>query len=190
MSNRGSPEGSVSAFSINATTGALTPISGSPFVTLADAGPSLLTVDPQAKYLYVPLSGTNTLAGFEIGSTGALSEISGASVSVGAEPNSVVVAPSGDFLYSADYKGGDISVFSIAASSGALAPVSGSPVTVACNPAQLAINVSGTLLFVNCAGSLTIPVYSVGSSGGLTAITPLTGGATAGGIVLVRQTST
>ncbi|PYX19219.1 MAG: hypothetical protein DMG87_12750, partial [Acidobacteria bacterium] len=58
-SNLNSPTGAISAFSINATTGALTQISGSPFPTAGSSpGPSIMASDPAGKFLYVSLGGT------------------------------------------------------------------------------------------------------------------------------------
>src|SRR5690348_13565928 len=55
-SNMNSPTGAISAFSINATTGALTQISGSPFPTAgSSSGPSIMASDPAGKFLYVSL---------------------------------------------------------------------------------------------------------------------------------------
>src|SRR5881398_3123115 len=57
-SNLNSPTGAISAFSINATTGALTQISGSPFPTAGSSpGPSIMASDPAGKFLYVSLGG-------------------------------------------------------------------------------------------------------------------------------------
>ena len=72
--------GRVSAYSINATTGALTPVAGSPFATLT--GPTKIVIDPQGVFLYVACNGGPThfggLLGFSINrSTGALTPLSG-----------------------------------------------------------------------------------------------------------------
>ncbi len=49
----------VSAFSVNASTGVLTAVAGSPFAT--DPAPSLATADPAGKFLYVINRGTSVL---------------------------------------------------------------------------------------------------------------------------------
>lgn len=69
--------GTVSAYSINATTGALTPV-GSP-VAIA-TGPAMLAIDPQGAFLYVACNGGPThfgaLLGYSINpSTGALTPL-------------------------------------------------------------------------------------------------------------------
>jgi hypothetical protein len=56
--------GSVSAYTINATTGALTPVSGSPFA--AGYGLNWLVIHPSGKYLYAVNEGSNNVPGFAI----------------------------------------------------------------------------------------------------------------------------
>jgi 6-phosphogluconolactonase (cycloisomerase 2 family) len=189
VSNQDSTQGAVSAFSINGSTGALTAVNGSPFATLPNGGPALLATDPTAQFLYVPLATGASLFGFEIGSTGALTPIAGSPFGVGSQPVSVTIAPSGTLLFSADFAGNDVSVMSIDATTGALSAVSGSPVSVQGNPFQVTTNASGTLLFVNCSTELGILTFTVSSAGALTPVAPLDGGATSGGIVVVRKGS-
>src|SRR5215470_7173721 len=108
-SNLNSPTGSISAFSINPTTGALTQIAGSPFPTVGSfPGPSIMANDPAGKFLYVSLSGTananNQVAAFTVNSsTGALTPIAGSPVTVGRDPQGLAVTPDGKFLFIADF---------------------------------------------------------------------------------------
>jgi len=189
VSNQDSTQGTVSAFSIDGSTGALTAIAGSPFATSANSGPSQLSTDPTAKYLYVPLSGGAAVFGFAIGSTGALTPLAGSPFAVGSQPNSVIIDPSGKFLYSADFDGNDVSILSVDASTGALTPVSGGPVPLANNPFQVSVNSSGTLLCVGLANALNIAVYTVSSTGTLSSVAPLSGGPSSGGVVIVHKSS-
>jgi len=189
VSNQMSSDGSVSAFSINSTTGALTPIAGSPFATLANGEPARLSTDPEAKFLYVPMSSGASVVGFDIGSTGTLSPIAGSPFTVGGQPNSTIVSPSGKFLFTADFMGNDVSILSIDASTGALTPVAGSPVPVSNNPYEVAINPSGTLLFVGCTTAVSIDAFTISSTGTLTSVAPLNGGPSAGGLVIIHKIS-
>ena len=189
VSNQDSTQGTISAFSIDGTTGALTPIAGSPFATAPGGGPSQLSTDPTGKYLYVPLSGGTAVFAFNIDSTGALSPIAGSPFTVGSQPNSVIVDSAGKFLYSADFNGNDVSVLSIDAATGALTPVSGSPVAVANNPFQVSMNSSGTLLFVGLANALNIATFTIANTGMLTPVAPLSGGQTSGGVAIIHKTS-
>ena len=83
-----------SVFSINATTGALTQVAGSPF--LAAAG-NAVTVSPNGQFLYV-FGGD--MSAFSINATtGALTNVPGSPYTLPSQGNSVTVDPTGKFLY-------------------------------------------------------------------------------------------
>jgi 6-phosphogluconolactonase (cycloisomerase 2 family) len=68
----------VSGYTINASTGALTPIAGSPFAT--EPNPRYLTAEPTGKYVYVTTLGNSTnppqVSGFALnGTSGALTKL-------------------------------------------------------------------------------------------------------------------
>lgn len=152
------------AFSINSNTGALAPVSGSPFVfqrQLCEVGhaPQYLTkqIDPSGQRLFVIDSGNATITVFAINpGTGALAMLPGTSKdSVGGFYSSAI-DPTGRFLYI----GSTISSFtgfSLTANpaSGTLPVLPGMPVqlTPASNNNQgsttMAIDSSGTFLFSN-----------------------------------------
>jgi 6-phosphogluconolactonase (cycloisomerase 2 family) len=75
---------SVRALSINATTGALTEITGSPYTT--GTGPSAVLIDSTGSYLYVANRASNTISGFLVSSSGALTQISGSPFTAGTNP--------------------------------------------------------------------------------------------------------
>jgi 6-phosphogluconolactonase (cycloisomerase 2 family) len=80
--------GTISAYTINATTGALTQITGSPFP--AGTNPSSVTVDPTGKFAYVPNLYDNTISAYTINATtGALTQITGSPFPAGTQPQSV-----------------------------------------------------------------------------------------------------
>ena len=88
----------VSGYTINATTGALTAIAGSPFP--AGASPFSVAVDPTGKFAYVAneSSQSNNVSGYTINATtGALTAIAGSPFPAGAGPVSVAVDPTGKF---------------------------------------------------------------------------------------------
>lgn len=190
-SNNQSPLGRVSGFSIAPTSGTLTPVVGSPFTTTVNGGPANLAVSPKGSFLYVPLAGTstplNSIFAYTFDSTGVLSQIPGTPFTVGAQPISVIVDPSGKYLYSADFGGNDISAFTIDSSSGALTAISGSPFAASPNPDNLAINASSSLLFATSGTSTSIFVFTINSSGALTAVAPLNGGGTPGGLAVIHK---
>jgi 6-phosphogluconolactonase len=127
----------VDAFAVNNSTGALTPLSGSPFV-LPPSGPLSrpwgMAADPAGKFLYVSNStpalngssgGTDALT---IDSTsGALTVVPG-SPFLDADSGFVTIDPSGKFLYAiATGLFGGITADTVDSGTGIPTPVSGSP---------------------------------------------------------------
>jgi 6-phosphogluconolactonase len=113
--------GLVAGFSIDSTTGALSPIAGSPFA--AGTGAVQLVVDPSGRFLYV--SDSSGILAFSISSTtGVLSPISGSPFPGG--PQALQVAPGGKYLYAIDFSN-VVWAYSIDSSTGSLAQVTGSP---------------------------------------------------------------
>src|SRR5262249_3099920 len=80
VSNAGCVFGNVSAYTIDGTTGALTPVAGSPFP--AGMGPISVTVDPTGQFAYVANRGSDfelsDVSAYTIdGTTGALTPVVG-----------------------------------------------------------------------------------------------------------------
>jgi len=126
MSGTANANNSVSGFSIDATTGVLTQITGSPFTTGND--PQGITTDPGGKFLFTANSAGNTVSVFTIdGSSGALAPISGSPFATLASPAALAIDPAGQFLYVGENSANGIEVFSINATSGAVTTISGSP---------------------------------------------------------------
>jgi 6-phosphogluconolactonase len=91
VANKG--DNTISAYTINATTGALTPIPGSPFA--AGDAPFSVAVDPTGKFAYVTNSYflDNTVSGFTINAvSGALTPIPGSPFAAGRSPLGIVVS--------------------------------------------------------------------------------------------------
>ena len=73
---------SVSAYTINATSGALTAVEGSPFG--ADNGPDDVAVDPKGKFAYVANIGSDDVSAYTINATsGALTPVAGSPFAAG-----------------------------------------------------------------------------------------------------------
>jgi hypothetical protein len=132
-SDPGDSVGGILAFSVNSD-GSLSPISGSPFPTVAGASPSFLlqvTDFNENRFLFASLSNASRVASFSIdSSTGALTPVPGSPFTVGNGPGtlaSVFVNQSGELLVmnTLDHT---VAAFTIS-STGALAPI-GSPVPV------------------------------------------------------------
>ena len=122
--------GDVSAFTINASTGALTAV-GSPVAV--GTNPISMAVDPGGRFAYVANATSNDISAFTINATtGALTAV-GPPVAAGTGPVSVTVDPTGTFAYVANRFSDDVSAFTINASTGALTAV-GPPVAGGSSP--------------------------------------------------------
>lgn len=122
--------GTISVFSLNTTSGSLTPVAGSPFHTGVD--PSSVTVDPTGKFVYVANTSDATVSAFTLNSTsGVLTAVanspfpSGGGGSVNG-PTGIVADASGQYVYVCNASN-DISVFQVNAQTGALSALTNSP---------------------------------------------------------------
>ena len=163
--------GSISGYTIDAATGALSEIPGSPFS--AGATPLTVTVDPSGRFAYATfLSGDGSridrVVSYSINATtGALT--STGTAHTGFFPNVFTLEPSGRFAYVANSLSGSISVYSIDSSTGALTEVAGSPLNLAYAPFSLTVDTTGKFLYVprtDNIGNYYIAVFSIDSSAG------------------------
>ncbi len=165
--------GDISAYMINATTGALMPIPGSPFA--AGLEPASVAVHPMAKFAYVANTGNNDVSAYTINATtGALTPIPGSPFPAGAGPTSVVVDPTGKFAYVANFfasGGNGVSGYTINATTGVLMPIPGSPFPAGVSPVSVAVDPTGKFAYVANDGSADVSGYMINPiTGVLTAI--------------------
>jgi len=114
---------SISGFNIDPTSGALSPLNGSPFSLPVS---NYMATDQTGTYLYVT-SGAN-IVGYGIdATTGALTPLPGFPVAAGANAYSVRVDRTNQFLYVTNDGAANIAGFRLDASTGALTPMAGSP---------------------------------------------------------------
>ena len=121
--------GGVAAFSIDSTTGALTPVPGSPFG--GSSGAAFAVVAPSTGFLYETVTTTNStspstgIVGYSIDpKTGALSSLPGSPFAPGCYGNNLTSPASGKFLFAAT-----CGMYSIDPSTGALMHLSNDPST-------------------------------------------------------------
>ena len=155
-------------FSINATTGALTSLSGSAF-TDGGVNPAAIAIDPLGRFAFVA-NFNGGVSAYTISANGALTPV-GAPVAAGTNPAAVSVDPSGRFVYLANLASNNISQFSINGTTGALTPLV--PATVSAGgsaPLGIGIEPSGRFLYVANSGTATANVlgFSIGANGTLT----------------------
>jgi 6-phosphogluconolactonase len=146
----------LSAFSVNTTTGMLTVVPGSPFAT--GARPTAVTVDAAGKFVFVANQAAGSIAVFSIGAGGVLSPVAGSPFAANS-PYGLAVNPSGTALYATNFPDSQISdlntvsAFSVGAN-GALSAIAGSPFADANSSAGFAAGIgiladpSGKFVFV------------------------------------------
>ena len=173
----------IQAYSINQTTGAMTPVAGSPFSAGGPADAGGLAVDPHGKFVYVTLGNSNAIAGFSTTpTTGVLSPIVGSPFATGSTPVQAMADPSGKFLYVSllNDSQGAIAAYTIDPSSGALNIIPGSPFATQANfpgPWGLALGGGGKFLYVAMIGTVNannvVSGFSIDATTGV--LTPLAG---------------
>ncbi|MGA7293350.1 MAG: beta-propeller fold lactonase family protein [Terriglobales bacterium] len=155
--------GGVPTLSVNASSGALTTITGSPFGSGTD--PRQVVVTPNGKFAYSADSSFDSVAGYTVNATtGALTAIAGSPFAVGDAPYSLAVDQSSQFLHVANINSSSISAFKINATSGVLTKISGSPYTGIEAPDWVTVDPRGRFLLVGndcCLGSTPPPGISV-----------------------------
>ena len=121
--------GGLAAYSLDSTTGALTPVSGSPYPLTCCESFGSAAVDPTGRFLYVQNYSTGTVYGFGIDQvSGALTALSGSPFTSGVNTSGVAVDASGRFVYvGSQANGGGMVALAINPTTGALTTVTGSP---------------------------------------------------------------
>ena len=116
----------ISAYAVDAATGALTPVPGSPFAAGTD--PVALAFTPSGAYLYVANKGSDSLSAYAVDAkSGALTPLATPTYPTGPDPSDVLVDPSGKVVYVANGASSSVSTFLITAQTGELTTVIGSP---------------------------------------------------------------
>ena len=161
--------------------GALIPLS-SPKVA-SGPNPAAITVDPTNHFAYAanfasaqlaPPPGPSTISQYSIGADGSLSPMSAPTIACGSGPNSLMVDPSGKYLYVANLGDGNVGQYTIN-TDGSLAPMT--PPTVmssagaGAKPFSLAIDPTGSFVYVANQAADKISQYRIGTNGGLVPLT-------------------
>lgn len=179
----GDTAGSISMFSINSTTGALTS-AGRGIIGTCGSGlcsPWSITVHPSGKFAYVANEGgiaPTAVSMFTInGTTGALTSIG--NISAGGRAIAVAVDPSGKFAYVATQSSplgsiGRVSMYTINASTGML--TSAGTIGAGTNPVSVAVDPTGKFAYVANSGSNDVSMYSIDTTTGiLSSLGPIVG---------------
>jgi 6-phosphogluconolactonase len=134
----------VSAFTINSTTGVLTPVAGNP---LQIPSASYIAIDPLGKFLFLTESIFSSLVNGGVSvypinkTTGVLGPIVAGSPFATGGNNSfwVSIDPTGTFVYVSNDQSANISEFTLNSTTGVLTPIAGSPVAAGNLPDYIAI---------------------------------------------------
>ena len=131
--------GQIAGFSIDNTTGGLTPVPGSPFT--AGKGPGTLLGSRTADQLFVINTGDHTVEAFSVATNGTLQPL-GSPVAVGTASGGMAYRPqsaeSSSQLYTADTAAGSIEIVNVDNSTGAMS--AGGTVSTSSPPLQLVID--------------------------------------------------
>jgi len=181
--NNSAASASIGMYKINLPGGSLSPV-GSGSVSAGNSE-TWIAVDPSGRYAYSADPDDNVVWEYTINPSGVLALNTPSSVPTGStfDPGaySVVVEPSGQYLYASNYDLNEIYAFSIKPSTGVLTQVTGSlpdggVANTGNSPTALVVDISGQYLYcvnVNAgtAGAGSIGIYSINLSNGfLTAV--------------------
>lgn len=171
----GNQGASLSGYSVDTSTGALTALNGFPLPI--GLTPTVVATDPQNRFLFVGDISASKLHVFTLNnSSGAPSEIGSSPYATVKEPVAIAVDPSGTHLYVTDQGTNTVGGFSLS-ETGALVPIVGSPFAASGKEdfgVAMLINAAGTFAYVLETGN----VYTFGvnaSSGALTLIQTIPG---------------
>src|SRR5947209_10038001 len=167
----------VSGYAIDAATGSLVPIPGSPFA--AGLHPVDIAADRSGRFLNVanmgdpPTSVFGNLSAYQIDPViGALTAVGGSPFATSLFPEGVTVHPTGRFVYVAN--AGDVPAFSVNPASGFLTPIPGSPfLTTGSGPDNVGIDPSGRFAYVTNLAAANVSGFTIDAATG--ALTPMAG---------------
>ncbi len=168
----------VSAYAVDALSGALTAVSGSPFASGAEA--MSIAAVPSGKFVYIAYADDGTIGGFSVNaSTGALTPVRGSPFPAAPSVSSLAVAPSGDYLFTANNDSESLYAYAIDPATGALSRAAGYALLHS-TPADVAVMPSGRFIYAAdhftavhgfafdaAAGRLTLVPGSPYTTGGL-----------------------
>ena len=182
----GNQGASLSGYSINATSGILSPLPGFPLAL--GLNPTALTHDPLNRFLLVADIAASTLHVFSINTGGALAEVAPSPYITVKEPVSLAVDATGTHVYVASQGGNQVGAYALS-SAGVLTPVASSPFPLigvqSASIGSSSIAVSSNSAFLYLIDLVHLYVFSIApSTGALTLIQTLPGLVGGDGIAL------
>jgi 6-phosphogluconolactonase (cycloisomerase 2 family) len=151
---------SVSVFSVNGTTGALTALPFSPIVHGVAGGGSCVAVHPSGSPLVVGSGGSSLIASFNITATIATPAAGSPFTTGAASPFSCAFSRDGSFVYTGGNIGTSFAGFSVNAATGVLTALAGSPFDSAANNPQGYVTDSAGRLFLTNSGTAQVRAFT------------------------------
>ena len=163
---------SVSIYKIDASSGNLTLVSGSPFAS--GSGPTAAALTPDGRFAYVVNHESGNISGYKVNArTGALTRVPGSPFALSdfdSEPTGIVVDPRGKHVYAVSNAG--VSAFAIDAANGTLKRIPGSPFSAeesggGFGTTSIAIDVANKFAYVLNDNRHTLSTYAIDETGAL-----------------------
>lgn len=172
----GSGNGTITAYSVNTTSGALTLLGA----TSGGTNPSFLAFDVPRGRLYAVNEGNpGQIAAFELRPDAGLALLNRVS-SQGAGPAHVSVDPSGRWVMAANYTGGNVAVLPVRGGDGGLGPATDTQASGG-QAHQILTDATGRFAYVPCKAANYVAQYRFDADAGtLTALAPATVATAAG----------
>jgi 6-phosphogluconolactonase (cycloisomerase 2 family) len=163
----------ISAYSVNATSGALTALSTPTFAT--DEHPQDLSIDTAGTHLYAPVangSSAGAVDWFTINADGTLTGKT--SIPAGVTPVFLDIVPTGKFAYVSSAAGAEVYGYSISSSTGALTTLAGSPYSTGAGskPQFITIDPSGKFGYTANEGTANVSGFAIDSTTGVLSAVP------------------
>jgi 6-phosphogluconolactonase (cycloisomerase 2 family) len=161
----------ISAYSVNSTTGALTPLTTPTFVT--DELPQDLTIDASGTHLYAPVANGNTPGAvdwFPINADGTLGTRS--SIPAGVSPRYLAIDPTAPYAYVSSAAGAEVYGYAMDPTTGKLTALPHSPYSTGAGslPQFITIDPSGKYGYTANEGTANISGFAISSTGDLTSL--------------------
>jgi len=147
--------GTISMFTINSSTGVLTPTT--PATVPTGFLPQGIGIDPLGRFVYTANSDDNTVSMFTINQTTgvltpttppAVSTLADVSTGTESSPDAVTVDPSGRFAYAVNQDDATVSMFTVNSATGILTPMTPSTVFTGPDPFDITVDPSGKFAYV------------------------------------------
>jgi len=141
----------ISAFAYDGTSGALTPVAGSPFsacdLPSVCIAPAAVAISQNGTFLLVANQGSNNVTSFALcvvtsstcsNPNGTMTQV-GAPVTAGEQPVAIALDPNFDFVYVADYASNQVSQYAFGPGDGVLTPLSNPTISTGTSPVSIAV---------------------------------------------------